>query len=52
MAEKKTVILDDNRTAELEVPHDCNSTFEPLIIPKHEKRAPLFNYPEDIGKAI
>ena len=31
MAEKKTVILDDNNTTELEVPHDRNSTFELLI---------------------
>ena len=52
MVEKKTVILDDNSTAELEVPHDRNSTFEPLIIPKYEKRVSLFNYPEDIRKAI
>ena len=40
---EKTVILDDNSTAEIAVPRDRNSTFEPLIIPKHEKRAPLFN---------
>ncbi|MFC2329930.1 MAG: transposase [Treponema sp.] len=39
----KTVILDDNSTAEIAVPRDRNSTFEPLIIPKHEKRTPLFN---------
>ena len=40
---EKTVIPDDNCTAEIAVPRDRNSTFEPLIIPKHEKRAPLFN---------
>ena len=40
---EKTVILDDNSTAEIHVPRDRNSTFEPLIIPKHEKRTPLFN---------
>ena len=40
---EKTVILNDKSTAERAVPCDRNSTFEPLIIPKHEKRTPLFN---------
>ena len=39
----KTVITDDNDTIEIQVPRDRNSTFEPVIIPKHEKRTPLFN---------
>ena len=39
----KTVITDDNDTIEVHVPRDRNSTFEPIIIPKHEKRTPLFN---------
>lgn len=39
----KTVITDGNDTVEVQVPRDRNSTFEPVIIPKHEKRAPLFN---------
>ena len=39
----KTVITDDNNTIEVQVPRDRNSTFEPVIIPKHEKRTPLFN---------
>ena len=39
----KTVISDDNDTIEVHVPRDRNSTFEPVIIPKHEKRSPLFN---------
>lgn len=39
----KKVILEDNDTVEVQVPRDRNSTFEPVIIPKHEKRAPLFN---------
>ena len=39
----KTLILDDNSTAEIHVPRDRNSTFKPLIIPKHEKHTPLFN---------
>lgn len=39
----KKVILEDNGTVEVQVPRDRNSTFEPVIIPKHEKRAPLFN---------
>lgn len=39
----KKVVMDDNNTAEIQVPRDRNSTFEPIIIPKHEKRTPLFN---------
>ena len=39
----KTVITDSNDTIEVQVPRDRNSTFEPVIIPKHEKRTPLFN---------
>ena len=39
----KTVITEDNDTIEIQVPHDRNSTFDPVIIPKHEKRTPLFN---------
>ena len=27
----------------IEVPRDRNSTFQPIIVPKHEKRVPLFN---------
>lgn len=40
---RKTVITEDNDTIEIQVPRDRNSTFEPVIIPKHEKRTPLFN---------
>ena len=40
---QKTVITEDNDTIEIQVPRDRNSTFEPVIIPKHEKRTPLFN---------
>ena len=39
----KSSSQDDNSTAEIEVPRDRNSTFEPLIISKHKKRVPLFN---------
>ena len=39
----KKVILEDNDTIEVQIPRDRNSTFEPMIIPKHEKRTPLFN---------
>ena len=39
----KSVITKDNNTVEIEVPRDRNSTFEPVIIPKHEKGTPLFN---------
>ena len=40
---QKTVITEDNDTIEIQVPRDRNSTFDPVIIPKHEKRTPLFN---------
>ncbi|MDE7382717.1 MAG: IS256 family transposase [Treponemataceae bacterium] len=39
----KTVITKDNETVEVRVPRDRNGTFEPVIIPKHERRSPLFN---------
>ena len=39
---EKTVLL-ENQSATLEVPRDRNGTFEPVIVPKHEKRLPLFN---------
>ena len=39
----KKVILEGNDTVEVKVPRDRNSSFEPVIIPKHEKRTPLFN---------
>jgi len=39
---EKTVLL-ENHEATIEVPRDRNSTFEPIIVPKHEKRLPIFN---------
>src|SRR5215469_16135581 len=39
---EKTILL-ENQSAVIEVPRDRNSTFEPVIVPKHEKRVPLFN---------
>jgi transposase-like protein len=39
---EKTVLLENQETA-IEVPRDRNGTFEPVIVPKHEKRVPLFN---------
>ena len=39
---EKTVLL-ENQSATIEVPRDRNGTFEPIIVPKHEKRSPLFN---------
>ena len=39
---EKTVLL-ENQSTTIEVPRDRNSTFEPIIIPKHEKRLPIFN---------
>jgi transposase-like protein len=39
---EKTVLLENGKTA-IDVPRDRNGTFEPVIVPKHEKRVPLFN---------
>jgi len=39
---EKTILLENQETT-IEVPRDRNSTFEPIIVPKHEKRTPLFN---------
>jgi len=39
---EKTVLLENQETT-IEVPRDRRSTFEPIIIPKHEKRSPLCN---------
>jgi transposase-like protein len=39
---EKTVLL-ENQSTTIEVPRDRNGTFEPIIVPKHEKRVPLFN---------
>ena len=39
---EKTILL-ENQSTTIEVPRDRNSTFEPIIVPKHEKRSPLFN---------
>jgi transposase-like protein len=39
---EKTVLL-ENQSTSIEVPRDRNGTFEPIIVPKHEKRLPIFN---------
>jgi transposase-like protein len=39
---EKKVLL-ENQSTTIEVPRDRNGSFEPIIIPKHEKRVPLFN---------
>ena len=39
---EKTVITGDGE-AQIQVPRDRNSTFEPEIVKKHERRLPLFN---------
>jgi len=39
---EKTVLL-ENQSTTIEVPRDRNGSFEPVIVPKHEKRVPLFN---------
>jgi len=38
----KTILLENQKTT-IEVPRDRNGTFEPIIVPKHKKRLPLFN---------
>jgi transposase-like protein len=38
----KTVLL-ENQSTTIDVPRDRGGTFEPIIVPKHEKRVPLFN---------
>jgi transposase-like protein len=39
---EKTVLA-ENQEMDIKIPRDRNGTFEPQIIPKHEKRLPLFN---------
>jgi transposase-like protein len=39
---EKTVFT-ENQEAVIQVPQDRNGTFEPQIIPKYQKRVPLFN---------
>jgi transposase-like protein len=39
---EKTVLL-ENQSSIIDIPRDRNGTFEPIIVPKHEKRVPLFN---------
>jgi len=39
---EKTVLLENHETT-IEVPRDRNATFEPIIVPKHQKRLPIFN---------
>lgn len=37
------MITGDNRRLDIEVPRDRDSTFNPITVPKYEKRLPLFN---------
>ena len=39
---EKTVLL-ENQSATISVPRDLAGTFEPITVPKREKRVPLFN---------
>jgi transposase-like protein len=39
---EKTILLENQSTA-IDVPRDRNGTFEPVIVPKRQKRLPLFN---------
>ncbi|MDR0473928.1 MAG: transposase, partial [Treponema sp.] len=39
---EKTVLLENQSTA-VEAPQDRNGAFEPVTVPKREKRLPLFN---------
>jgi transposase-like protein len=36
-------VLLENQETTIEVPRDRNGTFEPVIVPKRQKRLPLFN---------
>jgi transposase-like protein len=36
-------VLTENREMTLPIPRDQNGTFEPAILPKYQKRVPLFN---------
>ena len=38
---EKTVLL-ENQSTTIEIPRAGNGSFEPVIVPKHEKREPLF----------
>lgn len=40
---EKTVITGDDRKLDIQVPRDRNGTYEPIAVPKYEKRLPLFN---------
>ena len=39
---EKTVLL-ENQSTRIDIPRDRNGSFEPIIVPKHEKRTALFN---------
>jgi transposase-like protein len=39
---EKTVLTENQRVI-LQVPRDRNGTFEPQVVPKYQKRVPLFN---------
>ena len=39
---EKTVVAGDGE-AQIQVPRDCNDTFEPEIVKKYERRLPLSN---------
>ena len=39
---EKTILL-ENQRATIEIPRDRNGSFEPIIVPKHERRVPIFN---------
>jgi transposase-like protein len=40
---REKTVLRENQSATIAVPRDREGTFEPVIVPKHEKRVPLFN---------
>jgi len=39
---EKTILLENQKTT-IDIPRDRNGSFEPIIVPKHEKRVPIFN---------
>jgi len=36
-------VLTQDQEAEVSIPRDRNGSFEPVLVPKHEKRLPIFN---------
>jgi transposase-like protein len=48
---EKTVLLENQNTT-IEGPRDRNGTFEPVIVPKHEKRVPYIQRSDYINVLV